>query len=131
MPNRLTNYKTENYDVDLTYGCESETLIAEIFSSGPKVEVKTERTETWNRFGNIAIEFRYKKNPSGISTTNANHWIHLLDFGDGTKGGFLLPVEWLKKRVKELLKSGVAIKKDGGDNNDSELILIPIQRLFI
>ena len=73
------------------------------------MEVKTDNyVDDNNDTGNIAIEIRYRGKPSGISTTN-NLW--------------MMPCDKLKRFIKENIKDLKVVK--GGDNNWSELVLIP------
>jgi len=67
----LTNHKTSNFDIDFDFGSFSEQEIINIFEHNGRCEVKTER-DIWQTTGNIAIEYRWKGNPSGISTTDAD-----------------------------------------------------------
>ena len=64
----LTNHKTAKFDIDFDFGVFSEQQLIDMFENNGKVEVKTER-DMWKQTGNIAIEFKYKGKPSGISST--------------------------------------------------------------
>ena len=123
------DYKKNNFDIDLDFGERGEEWVVKLFEGNSKVEVKTERG-LWQETGNIAIEIRYKNKPSGLSTTDADTWIHLLESGGEIFGGFLLPVPYLKKRAKSLLAVDLARIVKGGDNNDSTLLLIPIEDIY-
>ena len=123
------HYKENNFDIDLEFGHKGEDWVVRLFEGNSTVEVKTERG-IWRETGNIAIEIRYKNKPSGLSTTDAGTWIHLLEHDDKIVGGFLLPVDYLKKRVKQLLPLDLIKIVKGGDNNDSTLLLIPIEYIY-
>ena len=123
------DYKKNNFDIDLDFGERGEEWVVKLFEGISKVEVKTERG-LWQETGNIAIEIRYKNKPSGLSTTDAETWIHLLERDGEIFGGFLLPVPYLKKRAKSLLAVDLARIVKGGDNNDSTLLLIPIEDIY-
>ena len=123
------DYKKNNFDIDLDFGEKGEKWVVKLFEGNSKVEVKTERG-LWQDTGNIAIEIRYKNKPSGLSTTDADTWIHLLESDGEIFGGFLLPVFYLKKRAKSLLAVDLARIVKGGDNNDSTLLLIPIEDIY-
>ena len=60
-----------------------------------KIEVKTER-DIWKTTGNIAVELRYNGNPSGISSTDSNLWVHLLSYNGVIEGGFMFKVDQLR-----------------------------------
>tara|TARA_R100000234_G_scaffold110475_1_gene82884 strand:+ start:5623 stop:6018 length:396 start_codon:yes stop_codon:yes gene_type:complete len=125
----VTNYKRDKFDIDLEYGQKFEKHLDEVFKDGRRIEVKTERN-IWKDTGNIGIEIRCRGVESGLSITEAEYWIHLLADGDTIKGGFIMPVNQLKKRVKELFKEGLAKIVMGGDDNASQLVLIPIKELL-
>ena len=125
----VVDYKEDKFDVDLRYARKFEKLVAEIFEDGGRVEVKTERN-IWATTGNIAVEIMCREKPSGLSTTDADYWIHLLALDDDVFGGFIFPTQKLKERIKELLKDKTAKIQYGGDDNASKLVLIPINKLF-
>ena len=123
------DYKKNNFDIDLDFGKKGEEWVVKLFEGNTKVEVKTERG-IWQETGNIAIEIKYKNNPSGLSATDAETWIHLLESDGKILGGFLLPVPYFKKRIKKLFNSGKVRVIKGGDNNDSTIILVPINLIY-
>ena len=120
------DWKNNKFDLDLAYGHKGENKVLEMLE-GNKVEGKTERKEMWIKNGNIAIEISYRGKPSGLSTTTADGWVQLLD---GGFGGFIFKTSELKRIVEQKLKSGIARKVMGGDDNQSELVLIPIDKVF-
>ena len=123
------DYKKNNFDIDLDFGKKGEEWVVKLFEGNSKVEVKTERG-IWKETGNIAIEIKYKNKPSGLSTTDAEIWIHLLESYGKIVGGFILPVPYFRNRIKNLFKSGVVKTVKGGDNNDSTIILVPIKLIY-
>ena len=124
-----TDYKNNNFDVDLDFGKLGEKHVQEIFENDGRVEVKTER-DIWKTTGNIAIEIRYYGNPSGISTTEAKTWIHLLSYENNIEGGFIFKVSELKEKIRRMFKRNEEKTVMGGDNNASELVLLPIREMF-
>ena len=123
------DYKKNNFDIDLDFGKKGEEWVVKLFEGNSKVEVKTERG-IWQETGNIAVEVRYKNKPSGISTTDAEIWIHLLESYGKIVGGFILPVPYFKDRIKNLFKSGKVKVVKGGDNNDSTIVLVPMKLIY-
>ena len=117
-----------NFDIDLDFGGANEEQIRKIFEDDGSIEVKTERDD-WKTTGNIAIEVKYKGNPSGLSTPRANWWIHILSFGDEIEFSFIFPVSVLRRKVKFLYSEKKARIVQGGDNNDSTLVLCPLTEL--
>ena len=123
------DYINNNFDLDLDFGKVGEKYIEQVFEGDGRIEVKTER-DIWATTGNIAIEVRCRGKLSGISTTDANTWIQLLSYKKTIKGGFIMPVNQLKARIKELHDSGEAKLVMGGDDDASQMVLIPINKLF-
>ena len=132
------NHNDVNFDIDLDFGEMKEQEVVNYFEGDGSIEVKTERynrmsmksNKEWKETGNIAIEYKYKGRPSGISVTNARTWIHLLSDEDEVVGGFIIKTSVLKKRIKDMLNMGMARKIKGGDNDNSDLVLIPIKELY-
>ena len=119
-------YKRDKFDIDLAFGKVGEKAVEEMFEGDGTIEVKTER-EIWKRSGNIAIEIRDRGKLSGISTTKAKTWIHMLDGGGG---GFIFPVDELRKKIKKRQGEGKLKLIMGGDDNAAQLALLPIAELF-
>ena len=115
-----------DFDIDLEFGLVYEEKLKDILQSkGSKIEVKTER-DTWVDTGNIAIEVSYKGRPSGLAGTKADWWFHILTI----KGDMLcFPVSKLKYIIRELYKKKEVRTVKGGDNNDSKILLVPINKL--
>ena len=125
----LTEGYCKGFDIDLKFGKMGEEFTQQVFEGNSKVEVKTER-DIWMTTGNIAIEIRCKGEPSGLSTTEANVWIHLLAYKGKIKGGYLFMVDELKAFIKKRHKEGNLKIVMGGDNNASQMALLPIKELF-
>ena len=117
---------SSNFDIDLKFGQIYEEKIKNIFAG--KIEVKAER-DKWKKTGNIAIEIRYKGRPSGLSITEADWWIQLLTYEGKIEIGFMFKVSRLKQMVKNKIKKDKVCIMFGGDNNKSELVLIPIKEI--
>ena len=125
----LTEGYCKGFDIDLEFGKMGEEFTQKVFEGNSKVEVKTER-DIWEKTGNIAIEMRCKGKPSGISTTESDVWIHLLSVNSVIKGGFVFKVDQLKAKIKKLHKDGNLKIVMGGDDNASQMALLPIKELF-
>ena len=123
------DYINNKFDLDLDFGKVGEKYIEQVFEGDGRIEVKTER-DIWATTGNIAIEVRCRGKLSGISTTDARTWIHLLSIKNVIKGGFICPVKQLKARIKQLHENGEAKLIMGGDDDASQMILLPINKLF-
>ena len=114
---------------DMLFGKIGEKFTEELFEGNTKIEIKTER-DIWKNTGNIAIEIRYKGKPSGLSTTKSSIWMHLLAYKGVIEGGFLFKVDELKAKIKKLHESEDLKLVMGGDNNASQMALLPIKELF-
>ena len=119
---------SDNFDIDLDFGKIYEQKVKDIFEGRGGIEVKTERG-TWKRTGNIAIEIRYKGNPSGISTTEADWWVHILSDAEDIDTALMFKVDKLKKKIRKLVSRKEARIVMGGDDNNSEIVLVPINKL--
>ena len=112
----------KNFDIDMEYGRRGENTLLDILET-KRIEVKTDRIA--HITGNVAVEYRFRGRPSGISTTEADYWAFLLY--DMTTI-IMVPTEKLKDIARERYKRNqVTI---GGDDNVSEMILIPIEELI-
>ena len=118
-----------NFDIDLQFGLIYEKRLKRLLKEDGKIEVKTER-DTWATTGNIAVEIRFKGQPSGLAKTKADWWFHILTLDGEMVTMVCFPVDKLKQIVKELLDKKLVKKVMGGDNNDSELLLVPIDKLL-
>ena len=125
----ITEEYAKGFDLDLRFGKLGEDFVSDIQNGNNKIEVKTER-DIWKTTGNIAIEMRYKGSPSGISTTESSLWVHLLSYKGVIEGGFMFNVDLLKEKIKKLHKSGDLKMVMGGDDNMSQMALLPIKELF-
>ena len=122
----IVDYKKDKFDIDLDFGKVGEKVVEEMFEGDGTIEVKTER-EIWKTSKNIAIEIRCRGKLSGISTTTAKTWIHMLDGGGG---GFIFPVKDLRDKIKKRQEDGKLRLVMGGDDNAAQLALLPIEELF-
>ena len=126
------NYKmvqfNKNFKHDLEFGEINEKKLAEILLK-EKIEVKTERG-IWDETGNIAIEIECRGKKSGLSTTEAAYWVHILE-KDGKQCVMLMfEVAHLKKVVDKMYAKKEARMTMGGDGNLSKMVLIPLDSLF-
>ena len=118
---------TSKFDIDLEFGESYEYSLGQILNMG-KIEIKTER-DIWVDTGNVAIELMNQGNASGLSVTEAEWWAQILSFKGDIKSIILLPVKELKKRVKHSVQHGQGRIVMGGDDNASEIALIPIKEI--
>ena len=117
------------FDHDLEFGQLGEDFVKGMQSKNTKIEVKTER-DIWKTTGNIAIEIRCRGKKSGISVTEAETWVHLLSYENNIEGGFIFSTKYLKDKIVEMHKNNEVKLVMGGDDNMSQMVLIPIEKLF-
>ena len=125
----VTEEVQQKFDHDLEFGRLGEDFVKAFQSKNTKVEVKTER-DIWKTTGNIAIEIRCRGKLSGISATEAETWIHLLSYNNVIEGGFIFKTQLLRDKIKKLHKDGNLKLIMGGDDNMSQMALLPIKELF-
>ena len=68
-------------------------------------------------------------NKSGLSVTEAEWWAQILTLKGEIKSIILMPVNALKRRLKQLVKENKAKIIMGGDDMASELVLVPIKEI--
>ena len=124
----MTKGYNPDFDIDLAFGESYEDSLAEILQQG-RVEVKTER-DIWKTTGNIVFEIKFKGKPSGLSKTKADYWAQILTYENEIKSILLFPVSVLKTQLKHLLDKNLAKIIKGGDNNESELIVVPLKHIY-
>jgi len=116
------------FDHDLEFGRLGEDFVKAFQDKNTKVEVKTER-DTWKKTGNIAIELSSRGKLSGLNTTKADWWCQTLTLNGDIVGIYMWPIKQLKHMVKHIVKYGRGRLVMGGDDNTSELALIPLEDL--
>jgi hypothetical protein len=89
-----------DFDMDLAFGQEGESLVKELLTGGQTVEVK--RDKRWVETGNLYIETECYFNrthswgPSGISVTKAAYWAFVLE-----EMVLIIPTDALRYAVDE------------------------------
>ena len=126
--NKQMSNNDNKFDIDLKFGQVYEEVLAKILTD-KTIEVKSERNK-WLNTGNIAIEYMSRGKLSGIATTKADWWAQILVENTKIKGIIMFPVDELKARVKTMKLKGDAWETDGGDDDSSKLVLLPLKELF-
>lgn len=107
-----------DFDLDLARGQVGEQLVKRLITQEDlKVEVKSDFKA--QHTGNVAIELQSRDKPSGLSITTADYWAIVLNNG---KQVIFIETEKLRQMVLEAKYRRVR----GGDNNTSELVLVPL-----
>ena len=119
---RLNNDR--KFDIQLSAAKVCERRLAEIFTTGTieKIELKSE-TWQWERTGNICVEYRCDGHPSGISTTEADYWVHELRRDDDTLVYLMFPIARLKALAREAIRAGNH-RSGAGDGGRFDVALI-------
>lgn len=86
-----------------------------------KIEVKCDRLSY--KTGNLAIEYIYKNQPSGIKTSKADYYIYFVIHPDNKHTVYKFPIE----KLKILCRGRRSVT--GGDNNKSIMYLLPVSDL--
>lgn len=119
------------FDVDLQFGQQGERWLMWLGTDQAKVEVKTER-DTWMNTKNAVFEFKSRGKASGITTTQSDYWLHIFSERDRAVMAFMFRVDELKGFLRVVYRNpekyGARICR-GGDDNTSEVILVPIEQL--
>ena len=113
------------FDIDLEFGKSWEKHIDAVFSGATKCEVKTER-DKWANTGNICIEIESYGKPSGLTSTEAEVWVHNLVKDNELCCSLMFNTDKLRKVMKEMKPYTVM----GGDNKASKMYLVNIQKLL-
>jgi len=111
------------FDLQLSQALIDERRLAEIFV-GSKIEIKSESWQ-WEQTGNIAIEFRCDGKPSGISTTEADVWVHELKRDGKVLVRLMIEVSRLKELCRDAFKRG-RWRPNAGDDGRFDVILLKI-----
>lgn len=125
------NIESRNdFKYDLKVGQLAEKTVGKLLMlNDSTIEVKLDLLT--QKTGNIAIEYRSRGKKSGISTTKAKYWAFVISIEDKEYEEFpivVITTEYLKEIARKYYKLGRTIR--GGDNNTSEMVLVPIKDIF-
>ena len=113
------------FDVDLEFGKQWEEHIDEMFSGAKTCEVKTER-DKWSSTGNICIEIESYGKPSGLTSTEAELWVHNL-----VKDGELCcSLVFNTDKLRSVMDDMKPYTVMGGDHRASKMYLVSIAKLL-
>lgn len=117
--------RNDKYDLQLSQAKLNERRVRQMFEVDrlELIECKDE-TWQWRRTGHVAIEFENDGKPSGILTTEADHWVHTLHADDGTVlVSHVFPLASLRRLFQKHVEAGHI--REGGDNGRTRMVLIP------
>lgn len=127
---KSTPQDRKKFDLQLNASLIYERRLAEIFSGYKieKVELKSE-SHLWERTGNICIEYAFNGQPSGITATEADFWVHELVRDGKTLFYIMLPMRRVKELALEAHSQG-RYRDVAGDGGKSSVILLKLQDLL-
>tara|TARA_R100000951_G_scaffold111133_1_gene109796 strand:- start:955 stop:1311 length:357 start_codon:yes stop_codon:yes gene_type:complete len=113
---------SNDFRYDLKLGQIKEKELGDILND-KSIEVKTDfkAAET----GSVFVEYESRGKPSGISKTESDYYCFVV-----SKDSFILiKTEKLKEKCRKFLNTNLDL--NGGDNNTSKGILLPLLQLLI
>jgi len=119
------------FDIQLKAAEINEQKLLEILrhtSLDFSLELKSESFQ-WEQTGNIAIEYKWNGQPSGLAATEAQYWVHELKRDGETLVYLWWPIEHLKKICRENYSSGKH-RDNAGDEGRSSVVLLKLTDLF-
>ena len=122
QPRDKVKFNPDNkFDLQLDQALINERRLGDIFAAKKieKIELKSE-TWLWERTGNICIECKQNGQPSGISITEADYWVHELRRDDDTLCYLMFPTE----RLKRLAQEHGRYHEGGGDGGRFSMYLL-------
>jgi hypothetical protein len=127
---RITFDGGKKFDIQLTAGLIEERKLAWLLghSDVVKIELKSE-SWLWERTGNIAIEFASNGQPSGISVTEADLWVHNLMRDGETLAYIMFPIDRLRDLVTRARLEG-RVRHESGDGGRQSLVLIRLSDIL-
>jgi hypothetical protein len=124
-PKGVTFNHDRKFDLQLDAALVRERELARILGDRDvKIELKSE-TWQWEQTGNICIEYQCDGKPSGISTTEADFWVHELRRDGQTLCYLMFPIERLKELARLAYADG-RHRKGGGDDGRFNTVILPL-----
>jgi hypothetical protein len=124
---KISFNRDRKFDLQLSEALLRESVLAELLGNG-RIELKSE-TWQWEQTGNICIEYQCDGLPSGISTTQADVWVHELRRDGATLVYLMFPVNRLKELAREHFRRG-HFRTNAGDGGRFSVILIPLREIL-
>lgn len=118
------------FDIQLSQALIDERRLSDIFTGAKlhKQELKSE-SWLWEKSGAICIEYRWNGKPSGISTTDADMWVHELKRDGVTLLYLMFPIERLKELCRSAIRGGQS-RKGVGDDGLSDVVLLKLSEVL-
>lgn len=122
--------KHGDWDISLEFGEFHEKRVRQLFETeGKTIEVKADKA--WHTTGNVAIEYRFRGRPSGLSTTEAKWWLTVLTNKENPKESDMM-ILWSVSKLKAHLKQiqHKLRKVDAGYLGASKVLLVPLKHFL-
>jgi hypothetical protein len=118
------------FDIQLSEAEINERKLHEIFTAKKieKIELKSE-TWQWEKTGNVFIEYKQNGEPSGISVTEADYWVHELKRDGKTLVYLMFPLDRLKELAREAIRKGRK-RTQAGDGGRFEGVTIRLSEIL-
>lgn len=126
----IVHNRDSKFDLQLSQALINERRLGEIFSSAriERIELKSEAWQ-WEETGNICIEFRCDGLPSGISTTEADVWVHELKRDGETLVYLMFPIERLKTLCRDAIPAG-RWRTGAGDGGRFDVVILRLRDIL-
>ncbi|HTD29163.1 MAG TPA: hypothetical protein VK660_07200 [Xanthomonadaceae bacterium] len=120
----------KKFDIQLKAGLIEERKLAWLLGYGNvvKIEVKSE-SWLWERTGRIAIELASRGQPSGLSVTEADLWVHNVMRDGETLAYIMFPIKRLRDLVT-LARLRGNIREHSGDGGQQTLAVIRLSDIL-
>ena len=120
----------KKFDIQLSQALIDERRLMDVFREAriEKIELKSESWQ-WERTGNICIEYRCDGRPSGISTTEADMWVHELKRDGATLCYLMFPTARLKEISRKAILAG-RCRSNAGDGGRFDVALLKLTDLL-
>jgi hypothetical protein len=130
MNDSVVQNRDRKFDLQLSQALIHERRLAEIFAGATieKIELKSE-TWQWEQTGNICIEYMCDGRPSGISTTEADYWVHELRRDGETLCYLMFPIERLKELARDAIRRGRS-RSGAGDDGRFTVALVALRDIL-
>lgn len=128
--NEIVQNRDSKFDLQLSAALINERRLGEIFEGArlERIELKSE-TWQWEQTGNICIEYRCNGRPSGISTTEADVWVHELKRDGDTLVYLMFPIERLKELAREAIRAG-RCRSGVGDGGRFDVVILRLKDIL-
>lgn len=130
MNDAVIQNRDRKFDLQLSQALIDERRLGAIFADATieKIELKSE-TWQWEQTGNICIEYRCDGRPSGISTTEADVWVHELKRDGETLVYLMFPIERLKELAREAIRAG-RCRSGVGDGARFDVVILRLKDIL-